>query len=206
MSLATPTPDDLDEFLLSCRYGDVEDIQQFVDRFGSDALSTARDEVGNTVLHMVSGNGHTDALNILLPLAPPSLLSARNNAGSTPLHWAALNAHLPIAQALVKWPSGPGADLIDIKNAAGRSPLGEAENAGWDDGARWLVEVMKLDEGSVKGESANEKDDEELREAAAAGVEVEIEDAEGRVAKMTIGADGKEKTSVENTWCVSSSL
>ena len=31
MSLATPTQDDLDDLLLSCRYGDTEDIQQFID-------------------------------------------------------------------------------------------------------------------------------------------------------------------------------
>ena len=59
MSLATPTPEDLEELLLSARYGDVDDIQQFVDKFGSDALATARDDGGNTVLHMVAGNGHT---------------------------------------------------------------------------------------------------------------------------------------------------
>ena len=29
---------------------------------------------------------------------------------------------------------------------SGRSALGEAEMAGWDEGERWFVEVMKLDE------------------------------------------------------------
>ena len=130
---------------------------------------------------------------MLLPLLPPAALSARNAAGSTPLHWAALNAHLPVAQALVGWPAGPGVDLIDAKNAAGRSPLGEAENAGWEDGARWFVEVMKLDEGAAKGEPA--EDDEELQAAAARGdIEGEIEDAEGRVAKKTLGQQKSAKT------------
>ena len=70
--------------------------------------------------------------------------------------------------------------MIDIKNASGRSPLGEAENAGWEEGARWFVEVMNLDE-SAKGE-------EDLQPAEAANnIEVEIEDAEGQVAKMTLG-------------------
>ncbi|KAI0326064.1 cytoplasmic protein [Cubamyces sp. BRFM 1775] len=181
MSVSTPTQEDFEELLLACRYGDVEDIQQFVDKFGPDALALARDDNGNTVLHMVAGNGHTDALDYLLPLLPSSLLAARNNAGSTPLHWAALNSHLPVAQKLVQFPGGPGVDLIDIKNSAGRSPLGEAETAGWEEGAKWFVQVMNLDEGGGKEE-------EELQPAEGAdNIEVEIQDAEGQVAKITLG-------------------
>lgn len=92
-----------------------------------------------------------------------------------------MNSHLAVAQVLVKHPKGPGKDLIDIKNAAGRSPLGEAENIGWDEGAKWFVEVMNLDDGG-KGE-------EELRpEASAEDIEIEIQDAEGQVAKMKVSA------------------
>jgi ankyrin repeat protein len=87
-----------------------------------------------------------ELLDLLLPLSSPTLLSAQNNAGSTALHWAAINAQLPAARALVAYPDGPGARLIDVKNAAGRSPLGEAEAAGWDEGAKWMVEVMHLDD------------------------------------------------------------
>ncbi|KAI0645111.1 cytoplasmic protein [Trametes meyenii] len=203
-----PTSEDLEELLLSCRYGDVEDTQQFVDKFGPEALATARDDNGNTVLHMVSANGHTgsvtisfagsstavlpwgskltcarcvtDALDYLLPLLPPSLLAERNNAGSTPLHWAALNSHLSVAQKLVQFPGGPGVDLIDIKNSAGRSPLGEAETVGWEEGAKWFVQVMNLDDGT--------QEEEEVQPAEAVqDIEVEIQDAEGQVAKMTLG-------------------
>ncbi|TBU44388.1 ankyrin [Dichomitus squalens] len=192
MSLATPTSEDLEELLLSARYGDVDDIQQFVDKFGSDAFATVRDDSGNTVLHMVAGNGHTDALNFLLPLVPSSLLAARNNAGSTALHWAALNAHLDVAKKLVRFPGGPGVDLIDIKNATGRSPLGEAENAGWEEGARWFVQVMNLDE-NAKSEAV----DEELQSAEGVDrVEVEIQDAEGQVAKTVFGTNETDSKSV----------
>lgn len=128
-----------------------------------------------------------DILEVLLPHSPPSLLSSANNAGSTPLHWAALNKHLPAAQALVRHPGGPGAKLVDIKNKAGHTPLGEAENAEWEDGARWFVEVMDLEEGEG-GEKGEEEDGKELEE-----VEVEITDAEGGVAKMTLGKAGKEE-------------
>ncbi|KAI0629474.1 ankyrin [Trametes polyzona] len=184
MSPSKPTPDDLEEVLLSCRYGDLDDIKQFVDKFGPDTLATARDEAGNTVLHMAAGNGHTDALDYLLPLLPPSLIGARNNAGSTALHWAALNSHLEVAKKLVQFPGGPGVDLIDVKNEAGRSPLGEAEMVGWEEGAKWFVEVMNLDDGA-KGQEGEE----ELHPAdGAENIEVEIQDAEGQVAKMTLGS------------------
>jgi uncharacterized protein len=76
---------------------------------------------------------------------PSSLLSAQNRAGSTALHWAAVNSQLSAAHSLVKFPGGPGIDLIDIKNAVGRTSLGEAEVAGWDEGAKWMVQVMRLD-------------------------------------------------------------
>lgn len=103
---------------------------------------------------------------------PSTLLSAQNNAGSTALHWAALNAQLGTARALVGFPAGPGAHLIDIKNSAGRSPLGEAEAAGWDEGAKWMVEVMRLDDaGPAVGE-----------EEEGAEAQKEVRDADGRVA------------------------
>jgi hypothetical protein len=88
---------------------------------------------------------------------------------------------------LVEFPGGPGIDLIDVKNAAGRSPLAEAELAGWDEGAQWLVQMMKLDPaGEVK---EGEADDGDVDEGAlpAEGIEIEIEDADGHMAKMRIG-------------------
>ena len=94
-------------------------------------------------------------LDVLLPIVPPSLLSAQNSAGSTALHWAALNSQLAAARALVEYPPGPGIDLIEIKNAAGRSPLGEAEAVQWEEGAKWMVEVMRLDNVGV-GESVDD--------------------------------------------------
>lgn len=112
---------------------------------------------------------------------PPTLLSAQNDARSTALHWATLNQHLPIVQKLVNCPGGSGIDLIDIRNSAGISPLGEAERIGWDEGAKWLVEMMKLDTDQVKEVDENETID------SAQDVEIEIEDADGEVAKMTIG-------------------
>ncbi|KAF5355046.1 hypothetical protein D9756_005539 [Leucocoprinus leucothites] len=187
--MVVPTSDDKDELLLSCRYGDLEDIQQFVEKFGQDVVSQVRDDNDNTVLHMTAANGHEDVLNYLLPIISPSLLSAQNSSGSTPLHWAALNSHLSVIQKLIQFPGGPGVDLIDIKNVAGRSPLAEAEMVGWDEGAKWLVEMMKLE--PEQGESA--EDDEDRGNVAAQDFQVEIEDADGQIAKMTI-SDGTSKS------------
>ncbi|KAK0190978.1 ankyrin repeat-containing domain protein [Armillaria mellea] len=187
MTSNIPTAADKDELLLSCRYGDIEDVQLFADKYGAETLSGIRDDNGNTVLHMICGNGHADLLDYLLPIIPTSLLSEKNAAQSTPLHWAALNSHLPCAQKLVQFPGGPGVDLIDIKNAAGHSPLAEAEFAGWDEGAKWLVQVMNLE----TDDSPNEEADEGLSNETAPALEkidVTIEDADGQLATMTIDA------------------
>lgn len=129
-----------------------------------------------------------DVIDFLGPIVPPSLLSAQNNAQSTALHWATINQHLLIMQKLVELPGGPGIDLIDIKNEAGRSPLGEAEIAGWQEGAKWLVQVMNLDTDEVKEEDGDEVIEGERE------VEVEIEDADGRVARMKISSGAEPET------------
>ena len=131
----------------------------------------------------------TDVLDYLLPIIPTSLLARQNNAGSTPLHWASLNSHLLIAQRLVEFSGGPGIILIDIKNAAGRSPLTEAELAGWHEGAKWFVQMMKLDAEVVEKEG----DAEECIDGSD-DVEVQIEDADGHLANLTI-SNGEAKNS-----------
>lgn len=127
------------------------------------------------------GRAFAELLDVLLPIVPSSLLSAQNRAGSTALHWAALNAQLGAARALVGFPGGAGPDLIDIKNAAGRSPLGEAEAAGWDEGAKWMVEVMRLDDAGSA--ALGEEDEAETQKA-----EVQESDAEGRIAPTSLSA------------------
>jgi hypothetical protein len=124
-------------------------------------------------------------LDYLLSVVSPSLLSAQNSSGSIPLHWAALNSHLPIVQKLVEFPGGPGPDLIDIKNAAGRSPLAEAEMAGWENGTKWLIKMMKIEpeQGQLTEGDAEAEGEEGLAEK---DIQVEIEDADGQIARMTI--------------------
>ena len=120
----------------------------------------------------------TVLLDMLLPVVPSSLLSAGNRAGSTALHWAALNSQLGTARALVEFPGGPGVELIDIIHAAGHSPLGEAEAAGWDEGAKWMVEVMRLVDPGGAGA------------AAAAAVAEEEEDTDDQAALISVEEPG----------------
>ncbi|KAF8756390.1 Structural toxin protein [Rhizoctonia solani] len=117
-----PTNEDYDDLILSCRYGDIDDVRLFVDKFGVEATASARDENGNTVLHMVSANGH-DGGYPDLP-SPASPLVTPLSTKQFKIHTAALaatNKHLSIVQKL----AGAQPSLIDIKNGAGRTPLGE---------------------------------------------------------------------------------
>ena len=59
---ATPSPEEVDDFLLSCRYGELEEVTAFVEKFGAEAVVNARDDRGNTAVHMCSGNGHVGKL------------------------------------------------------------------------------------------------------------------------------------------------
>lgn len=54
----TPTSDEQEDLLLSARYGEIDDVKAFADKYGATALADARDESGNTILHMTCANGH----------------------------------------------------------------------------------------------------------------------------------------------------
>jgi uncharacterized protein len=73
--------------------------------------------------------------------------------------------------------------LIDIKNAAGRSPLAEAEAAGWDEGAKWMVGVMRLVDAGGAGAVAEE-------EEGPADSQVEDQNQEGSAARISAEGPG----------------
>ena len=60
-SVSSPTSEDIEELLLIARYGELDELESFIEKFGTKPLIDARDEDGNTVLHMVCGNGHIGA-------------------------------------------------------------------------------------------------------------------------------------------------
>lgn len=56
-----PSADEVAELLQCARYGeadDLADMAKFVETYGAEYLATARDDRGNTCLHMAGGNGH----------------------------------------------------------------------------------------------------------------------------------------------------
>jgi ankyrin repeat protein len=126
-----PEVEDIEDLLLACRYGDLEDVQEFVKRFGPEPLKTARDDRGNNVVHMCCGNGHAgkltvemhtrwkpvlnslhlDILEFILPFLPSSELQALNDSKSPPLHWAILNNHVNCTKLLSELPEEKGGGL-----------------------------------------------------------------------------------------------
>jgi hypothetical protein len=64
ISQAQPSIDELEDIILSARYGEIEEIQQFVQKFGAETLAAARDDRGNGCLHMAAANGHKGALTL----------------------------------------------------------------------------------------------------------------------------------------------
>lgn len=170
-----PSSDELEDVLLSCRYGELPELQTFIETFGVGIfVEGVKDERGTTGLHYICGNGHQGAhppwsncaapplyctaeltlpflliaelAEYLLPLLPSPAFSAQNTSGSTPLHWASLNGHLELAKLLVLAPASSGDKLIDIKNEAGYTAVGEAELAERSEIAMWLVGRMILND------------------------------------------------------------
>ena len=140
----SPSQEEVEDFLLSCRYGELEDVQAFVEKFGDEALESARDDRGNSAVHMFCGNGHSgmsldsmrkteltikDVLKYLLPRLSASILSATNENGSPPLHWAILNNHVAIVQLLIEVPEekGGGTPLLKVSIRTRDGPLSQAE-------------------------------------------------------------------------------
>lgn len=72
MSHPNPSDKDKNELLLSCRYGELENIEQLVQKLGSDNASNIRDDNNNTILHMVCANGHIGMFKNITVSSPTS--------------------------------------------------------------------------------------------------------------------------------------
>ncbi|EST07122.1 Ankyrin repeat-containing domain protein [Kalmanozyma brasiliensis GHG001] len=100
------TSDQIDDLLLSARYGDLEDLESTLSPLlssssPSDLLASIKNDSANTLLHYASANGHLEIVTYLLPHITLPLALAQNESGNTPLHWAGLNGHLSVVRALV---------------------------------------------------------------------------------------------------------
>jgi len=54
----SPSNEEREEILLSCRYGELDEVMAYAQKYGNASLSDLRDVNGNTVLHMICANGH----------------------------------------------------------------------------------------------------------------------------------------------------
>ena len=73
------------------------------------------------------------------------------------MHYAALNGHLEVVRLLVD----AGGAEAEMKNAAGRTALDEAENAGHVEVGEWLAGKMKAGDGYRGAEEINGEGGEE---------------------------------------------
>ncbi|RUS17072.1 ankyrin repeat-containing domain protein [Endogone sp. FLAS-F59071] len=171
-TLSQPSEETVDDIIALARCGDLDELK--ASAYPCHFLA-AKDEFGNTALHMSSANGHIEIVKYLLqslatlqdtPLA--TYINARNEQGNTPLHWAALNGHLVVVELLVK----SGADS-KIKNEAGRTAISEAQQGDHEKVVDYLLTTMAEEE-----EEAPVEDEEEVTETGEdveVGVEVEAE-------------------------------
>lgn len=108
------------EWLESCRYGEVDVLRALLKRFPS--LPTHVDPNSlNSGLHMASANGHILAVKFLIHHKHGF---TKNSSGNTPLHWAAANGQAEVVAYFTKHAEMNDIDVLE-KNEFGRSALTE---------------------------------------------------------------------------------
>ena len=94
----------------------------------------ATDKTGGTALHVAAFAGKTSTVNLLVELGTP--VDGLDLAGHTPLFRACQQGHLMTVQALLE----VKARVVDVVDAAGRSPLHWAGLSGHGPIARLLIQ------------------------------------------------------------------
>lgn len=142
---AQPTQDELEDIILSARYGELEEIQEFVKKFGIQPLSQTRDDRGNGCLHMAAANGHKGARTCqsLAPVLAADVQDLPSAFTSPPL--AALDnlkIHTDVISFLL--PLVPS-ETLSATNQSGNTPLHWAAMNGHIDTLRLLVPALPKD-------------------------------------------------------------
>ncbi|KAI5799201.1 ankyrin repeat-containing domain protein [Peziza echinospora] len=209
--MAPLTEDHIDDILYLARIGDVTELLVLLTELREAGITTpsggntnkeyilaAKDEDGNTAIHMASANGHTGIVTTFLPQSskseattttstaptesssssstptqPPHILTTpQNTAGNTPLHWASVNGHLSTVKALVEL----GNADATVQNKAGRDPVFEAELADHGDVVDWLLRscgelevAIGAGERGKGGDDSSDEEEEEKKEKAVEG-------------------------------------
>ncbi|KAI9269835.1 ankyrin repeat-containing protein P16F5.05c [Sporodiniella umbellata] len=127
----------IDDLIYFARAGELSEIEA---SNAQPELLIAKDDSGNTALHMASANNHLEIVQYIiqqLASKDKKLIDVQNEQGNTALHWAALNGHYEVVEALVK----AGSDCT-VKNVMNHSPIYEAQQRNHEKVAEFFMSTM----------------------------------------------------------------
>lgn len=123
ISKTPPTEFELERFHKAAKFGGVEIVREFLDRFGNQYIDH-RSMYNSPALVNAAYNGHFDIVNLLLDRG--ANINAGTSSHGTPLFYAVWENRLEMATLLLQ----RGADM-NVVNRAGKSALAHARKNNW---------------------------------------------------------------------------
>ncbi|TIB93879.1 hypothetical protein E3Q19_00730 [Wallemia mellicola] len=164
---------DQEEVIFAARLNEREELEDFINEYGLDAVLNARDERSNSILHMLSANNHYELLKAVIKFEDDAFIEKyssllentllhQNESKSTALHWASTNGNKEVAIFLCdlskKLKGEVEHKLTFSTNQSGQSAASEAERGGHDDlVVELLARMDALDNGTQKQENEKEE-------------------------------------------------
>ena len=141
------------ELLVAAKLGDLARVRELLSHPSCDLL--AKDEEGNTALHIAASRGHHDmVLELASRYTAPSGAGV-NNEGQTPLHLACYKGGMKCVDPLaIKFPKE-----INLSDNTGNTPVMAASLSGHKTLVSLLKERYKVDVDSKEGELPKHKED-----------------------------------------------